>query len=192
MTGRNRSTERQRVIAATRAAGRELSVHGSLFYALVAERLGLTMTDLRAWDLLLLHGPVTHGKFSEMIGLTGGAVTNLIDRLERIGAVTRESDPSDRRKVIVRAISSMRDGHLKHVFASMANKSGCVLEQFSNEELEVSSRLILGIAQVMHQEVVKLRASKPLDIPVHPTTANKRRGTVVSIERERVGTITSA
>jgi DNA-binding MarR family transcriptional regulator len=181
MASRNRSTKRQQVIAATRAAGRELSVHGSLFYALVAERLGLTMTDLRAWDLLLLHGPVTHGKFAEMIGLTGGAVTNLVDRLERVGAVTRESDPLDRRKVIVRAISSMREGHLKHVFASLEDGAGAILNQFSDEQLEASSRLMLGIAQVLHQEVVKLRASEPLDIPAHPATANKRRGAVVGI-----------
>src|SRR5215207_6041801 len=92
--------QRRKAIAGTRAAGRELSVHGSLLYALVAERLGLTMTDLRAWDILLLHGPMTHGQFAQHIGLTGGAVTALVDRLERIGAVTRENHPGDRRKVI--------------------------------------------------------------------------------------------
>src|SRR3954451_16766054 len=106
----SRALHRRQLIFRARAAGRELSVHGSFFYALVAERLGLSMTDLRAWDLLLLRGPVTHGKFAELIGLTGGAVSALIDRLERVGAVIREGDPLDRRKVIVRAISSPREG----------------------------------------------------------------------------------
>jgi DNA-binding MarR family transcriptional regulator len=41
------------------------------------------------------------GKLSELTGLTHGAITNVIDRLERAGFVTRTSDPKDRRKVIV-------------------------------------------------------------------------------------------
>lgn len=168
------------VIAATRAAGRELSVHGSLLYALVAERLGLTMTDLRAWDILLLHGPMTHGKFADLVGLTGGAVTAIIDRLERIGAVTRENYPGDRRKVIVRAISSMRDGPLKHVFDSLGTEAQRVLNQFSNEELETSSRLMLGVAKVLHQEVVKLRASKPIEIAARHTAPRSRRRQLVA------------
>src|SRR5215210_1783206 len=98
MKNHNRSMAgqpRKDIVLATRMAGRELSVHGSILYALIAERLGLTMTDLRAWDLLHLHGPVTHGTFTDMIGLTGGAVTALVDRLERLGAVTRQRDPND-------------------------------------------------------------------------------------------------
>src|SRR3954451_13682657 len=124
--------QRRELIDRARAAGRELSVHGSLFYALVADRLSLSMTDLRAWDLLLLRGPVTHGKFAELIGLTGGAVTALIDRLERVGAVTRDADPGDRRKVIVRAISSLREGPLVHVFESLSEKAQRVLNQYSD------------------------------------------------------------
>lgn len=163
------------LIARVRAAGRELSVHGSLFYALVAERLGLSMTDLRAWDFLLLRGPMTHGKFAEMIGLTGGAVTALIDRLERVGAVVRESDPGDRRKVIVRAISSLREGPLTHVFESLGAKAQHVLDQYSDEELEVSARLMAEMAEVLHQELVKLRASEPIDIPPLPSAMRDRR-----------------
>src|SRR5215210_6572830 len=177
MKNHNRSMadrRRKKIIFATRMAGRELSVYGSILYALIAERLGLTMTDLRAWDLLHLHGPVTHGKFTDMIGLSGGAVTALVDRLERLGAVTRERDPNDRRKVILKAVSSMREGSLKPVFDAMAAGSERVLNQFTNEELEASSRLMLGIGEVMHQEIIKLRTSEPAEAAATPS-ANRRR-----------------
>jgi DNA-binding MarR family transcriptional regulator len=172
MTGKRR----KEIIFATRMAGRELSVYGSILYALIAERLGLTMTDLRAWDLLHLHGPVTHGKFTDMIGLTGGAVTALVDRLEGLGAVTRQRDPNDRRKVILKAVSSVREGSLKHVFDAMAAGSERVLNQFTNEELEASSRLMLGIGEVMHREIVRLRSNEPVEAATAPApSANRRR-----------------
>jgi DNA-binding MarR family transcriptional regulator len=182
MKTRNRSTfeERRRLVMQNRAAGRELSAHGSLLYTLVAERLGLSLADLRAWDLLLLHGPVTHGKFAEMVGLTGGAVTFLIDRLERIGAVIRDSDPGDRRKVIVRPISSLREGPLMHVFHSLGAEAERVLSQYSDRDLEVSSRLMLEMSQVLHQEAVKLRASEPFEAAAYPTTLRNRRRQLVT------------
>jgi MarR family len=58
-------------------------------------------TDLGALCLLLLHGPAPAGRLAELTGLTTGAVTGVIDRLETGGFVRREVDPADRRKVIV-------------------------------------------------------------------------------------------
>ena len=66
-----------------------------------SEDVGLHPTDLGALCLLLLHGPTPAGRLAELTGLTTGAVTGVIDRLERGGFVHREVDPADRRKVIV-------------------------------------------------------------------------------------------
>ncbi len=63
--------------------------------------VGLNPTDLGALCLLLLHGPAPAGRIAELTGLTTGAVTGVIDRLERGGFVRRDVDPADRRKVIV-------------------------------------------------------------------------------------------
>jgi DNA-binding MarR family transcriptional regulator len=65
------------------------------------ESVGLHATDFGALCLLLLHGPASAGRLAELTGLTTGAVTGVIDRLERAGFVRRESDAGDRRKVIV-------------------------------------------------------------------------------------------
>jgi len=48
----------------------------------IAERLELSLSESARMDLLLLHGPLSHGKLAQMIGLSGGAVTALVDRLE--------------------------------------------------------------------------------------------------------------
>jgi DNA-binding Lrp family transcriptional regulator len=66
-----------------------------------AEAVGLNPSDLGCLCLLLLHGPSPAGRLAELTGLTTGAVTGVIDRLERAGFVRRVLDPSDRRKVIV-------------------------------------------------------------------------------------------
>lgn len=65
------------------------------------EDVGLNPTDIGSLCLLLLHGPAPAGRLAELTGLTTGAVTGVIDRLEKGGFVRREVDPADRRKVIV-------------------------------------------------------------------------------------------
>jgi len=132
----------QEMIMATRKARSEMMGHSTMFNALVAERLGLSLGDLRSWDLLHLNGPITAGKFAEIVGLSGGAVTALIDRLERAGAVKREADPHDRRKVIVRTISSHREGSQRQIFEPFVTRITAVLSQYSNQELKAICRLL--------------------------------------------------
>src|SRR6184192_3660004 len=63
------------------------------------EDVGLNPTDLGSLCLLLLHGPTSAGRLAELNGLTTGAVTGVVDRLEAGGFVHPEVDPTDRRKV---------------------------------------------------------------------------------------------
>jgi DNA-binding MarR family transcriptional regulator len=65
------------------------------------EDVGVNPTDLGALCLLLLHGPAPAGRLAELTGLTTGAITGVVDRLEKGGFVRRQADPADRRKVIV-------------------------------------------------------------------------------------------
>ena len=66
-----------------------------------AEAVGLNPSDLGCLCLLLLHGPSPAGRLAELTNLTTGAVTGVIDRLERAGFAQRVVEPTDRRKVIV-------------------------------------------------------------------------------------------
>lgn len=82
---------------------REAAGLGVLFGEAVAARLGITHTDLECLDMILLRGRVTAGEIAAASGLTTGAATGVIDRLERAGLVRRERDAADRRKVHVTA-----------------------------------------------------------------------------------------
>lgn len=83
------------------AAYRANSSKDSAFDALAAEQLGISPTDLRCLDIVQGRGGLTAGELASASGLTTGAVTGVIDRLERSGFARRVRDESDRRKVIV-------------------------------------------------------------------------------------------
>jgi DNA-binding MarR family transcriptional regulator len=67
----------------------------------VADAAGINQTDLRCVDVLSRTGPLTAGQLAEATGLSSGAMTTAIDRLERVGYVGRRRDDSDRRRVLV-------------------------------------------------------------------------------------------
>ena len=71
----------------------------SAFDNLAAERLGLNRTDLHAVNIIENSGGLTAGELATEAGLTSGAVTGVIDRLERAGYARRVADPDDRRRV---------------------------------------------------------------------------------------------
>jgi DNA-binding MarR family transcriptional regulator len=71
----------------------------SAFDNLAAELLGLNRTDLHCINIIENSGGLTAGELAAEAGLTSGAVTGVIDRLERAGYARRASDPADRRRV---------------------------------------------------------------------------------------------
>jgi DNA-binding MarR family transcriptional regulator len=74
-----------------------------------AEHLGLTSFDFDAVQYLAEAGPVPAGRIAEAMGITTGAVTGLVDRLERAGWVERARHEVDRRQVVVQVTASRRD-----------------------------------------------------------------------------------
>ncbi len=81
-----------------------MNLQGSIFGQTVAIRFGLSESDIDALELLIDTGAATAGKLSEVMGLTSGAVTRVIDRLEQAGYVRRVTDPADRRRVVVEVV----------------------------------------------------------------------------------------
>ena len=72
------------------------------FFRAAAARIGVTVTDMQVIESLSSAGPLTAGQLAELTGLTTGAITGMLNRLEEAGLVRRERDPEDGRKVIVR------------------------------------------------------------------------------------------
>lgn len=79
----------------------QLGEAAGLYEQVMADRLGLTRTDVGVLGLVGLRGAQTAGQLAEATGLTTGAITGVIDRLERARFARRGPDPSDRRRVMV-------------------------------------------------------------------------------------------
>jgi DNA-binding MarR family transcriptional regulator len=76
-----------------------------LLHHTVAAKAGINVTDAQCANLLALDGPMTPGQLAQAMGITtGGAITAVIDRLEKAGYVKRTRDAEDRRRVIVELI----------------------------------------------------------------------------------------
>jgi DNA-binding MarR family transcriptional regulator len=75
----------------------------ALFQQTAAARYGLGISEMKALDVVMREGPQTAGALAVRLHLTTGAITGVIDRLERRGIARRREDPSDRRRVVVEA-----------------------------------------------------------------------------------------
>jgi DNA-binding Lrp family transcriptional regulator len=138
--------------------GRELSTWTVLFHTVVAERMGLGGTDHKALTLIEQHGPLTAGELAMLTGLTTGAITNVVDRLERAGYVRRTKDARDRRKVVIVAQPSPpRDAAFAGIFGSLAQRMRAVCARYSDAELVAIHDFMTASVGVLQQEIARLR-----------------------------------
>lgn len=115
---------------------RQFNEFGASFFRVAASRIGLAVTDIQVMDILDLAGPLTAGQLAELTGLTTGAITRILDRLEEAGLVRRERDPQDGRKVIVRfAVDKEETRKVRAVLDSAGKVWGEVAERSGDEQL---------------------------------------------------------
>src|SRR5271169_6652453 len=88
--------------------GSRLSTATIMFHEAVADQMGVSATDAKCRSIVAQLGPMTAGRLALQLGLTTGAVTGVIDRLERAQLVRRVADPKDRRRVVVEAVSNRK------------------------------------------------------------------------------------
>ena len=98
---RPESRGRREAIDAVLSATADLAAARLAHGERVAQRLGLAPTDVDVLRRLATEGSMTVGRIGEVTGLTTGATTRLVDRLEQSGFVRRVADPADRRRVVV-------------------------------------------------------------------------------------------
>ncbi|WP_447005417.1 MarR family winged helix-turn-helix transcriptional regulator [Saccharothrix isguenensis] len=133
---------------------RETSALTTLFHSRVAEQLGLSPTDGKCLDMAMrADGPITAGRIAELSGLSTGAVTGVIDRLERAGYVRRVRDPHDRRKVLVE-VTVGDEGEFDHLFAGAQEALREVLSQFTPEERDVLERYNQILVETFRRRVI--------------------------------------
>src|SRR5579859_4631546 len=134
--GDNEERSRRKALAERLyALGEVASTETALFHQAAAAKYGLGITDMKTLSVLMQEGPMTAGRLAQRLSLTTGAVTNVIDRLQRRGFVSRAPDPDDRRKVIV-IVNQEALASSGNVYLSIGQAFSELFETYSSEELE--------------------------------------------------------
>ena len=153
----SRAPKRAELLAALNGEFRRLSTATILFHQAIVDRLGLNVTDHKCADILCNTGPITAGELAQLTGLTTGAITGVIDRLEAAGFVRRAKDPSDRRRVIVEPFPEAITRQIAPLFESMGRASAELCERYSSRDLAVIYDFTTRANQMAMEETRKLR-----------------------------------
>jgi DNA-binding MarR family transcriptional regulator len=166
---------RRRDLAAqiTGPLARRYSTAAVLFHHAIAERLGLGPTDHKCLDLLLGRGPMTGSQLAAITGLTTGAITGVVARLERAGFVSREPDPHDGRKQIVTPVQA-RIREAEKIFTSLRPTPDSLLEGFDTAQLEAIVEFLTRVAEFNLQRAENSRAQLLTDGGSVRDTARRR------------------
>jgi DNA-binding MarR family transcriptional regulator len=153
------STRRAVLLDALFVAFRTGSAQSVMFSQAAADRMGMASSDIECFDLLALNGSMTAGRLAELTGLTTGAITGVIDRLERAGYARRERDPSDRRRVIVQPLLE-RAAEAAPVFGPLGTATQLLLERYSDDDLAVILDFFARANAMMHEQITRLRTER--------------------------------
>ena len=126
----------------------------------LAKKLKLGRSDMRCLDLIAREGPLTAGRLAEDSGLTTGAVTFILDRLEEAGMVTRRRDTEDRRRVWVEMVPEARE-RLAGLQQPIAEEMRQVAQRFKADELALVRDFMRQAKEVFQRQVHDARWGDP-------------------------------
>jgi DNA-binding MarR family transcriptional regulator len=133
----------------------ELSTVTVLFHQKIAQNLGLNPTDHKCLDLIMKNDYMTAGELAQVTGLTTGAITGVIDRLEAKELVKREKDPNDRRKIMVVANKEKALNEVSPFFTSLGTAMNELYNQYSEKELHTILDFVTKSVEIVEGEVNK-------------------------------------
>jgi DNA-binding MarR family transcriptional regulator len=153
------STKRRELLQElSRTLGRELSARTIMFHQAIAERLGLNATDHKCLDFARRTEAMTAGELAALTGLTTGAITGVIDRLERAGFVCRVRDANDRRRVVIRPIAE-RGRDIAPLFESLDTAWSALCDGYTDRELALINRFMNDSIVMLRGEAQNVRAA---------------------------------
>src|SRR6202162_5519193 len=155
MSNRN---SKERLIEQTLQEIRALDGQRDLMDQSIADRLGMNRTDAQCMDLVSRLGPMTAGELAERVGLTPGAITAVLDRLERGHWVRRAHDTVDRRRVMVSG-GQAEHAKMAPIFARLRSSTREVLARYSEEQLDLIADFLRRTAAIATQHRQRLRRS---------------------------------
>lgn len=140
------------------------------FFRAASARGGMAVTDMQVIDLLDVSGPLTAGQLADLTGLTTGAITGNLNRLEEAGLVRRERDPNDGRRVIVELTRGNGDAHaLDSTFTSIESAWDELASHYSDEQIAFLLEFLARSNAIVQGEVAQLREAPGGEGGLHST-----------------------
>ena len=153
-------------------AVRRSSAQGVIFGQTVANVAGISGSDLECLDFLNLEGRVTAGRLAELTGLTTGAITGVVDRLEKAGLVRRERDEADRRKVFITIVPE-NVAAIERFYVPMQQAMHKLWSTYTDAELRLLLRFADEGYKTMLEATEALKAA--VETPAEKRTAVRKR-----------------
>lgn len=146
------------------AMSRQLGVYLSASQAAMAERLGLSVTELKALEMVQAFEALPTGQLGQLMGISWGGTTALINRLEAAGYVQRGRHPLDRRVIVIRPVAE-RCRELEREHQAMADEVAFIGRQFDADQLRaVQAFLKQYIRALRHETTAWLRARQGFEL----------------------------
>src|SRR5262245_60789 len=139
-----------------------------------ARRLRLNRTDLRCLSVLSQAGAISAGALAAAAGLTRGAMTTALDRLETAGFARRVWDQPDRRAVRIEMTDVARTA-VQTLYGPLVKDGLALLEKYTNEELKAVLRYLEDGSRIQRTHAERIRALRNLDVAVARVTRGRKR-----------------
>lgn len=152
MTESTKTDLKKRALMAVRDYGVTLT----LFRNAMSGWAGLNATDMECLRLLFHKGIATPSELARHTGLTSGAVTAMLDRLEKAGLIERRPNPDDRRGTLITPAKSSAEKAASW-FESARNAQDELISSYSESELEIISDVFERFTKLWNQEREKIR-----------------------------------
>ena len=158
---RKNHQHRDELIESLSCRSRELSTATVLFHHWISERLGLNTIDHKCLDIIVkAEVPITGVQLAKLTGLSSGAVTGVVDRLEKRGFVTRDRDINDRRLVFIRPIAQRIEKEIVPFFNSLHHTFVKFYSSFTDEELKLILDFTTKCVNIMKTHGAKMMNAK--------------------------------
>lgn len=152
-----KKSERSELLRRLWDLGREMSTQTVFLHQAIAQTAGLNATDTKCVDLILRcpEKHVTAGWLSRQSGLTTGAITHILDRLEKRDYIERVRDTEDRRRVFVR-VKPEKLNELTPKYEAIGAAYMQMLDEFDDQELRLICDYVEKASEVSKRELAKL------------------------------------
>lgn len=140
-------------------AVRDYGVHLTQFRNAMSEWAGINPTDMECLRLLFQKGIATPSELARHTGLTSGATTAMLDRLEKAGLIERRPNPNDRRGTLIAPVKSSSE-KVASWFESARKAQDVLIASYSESELEIIADVFERFTKLWDAESKKVQKDR--------------------------------